>query len=300
MKLFDRILVAVGEGGGSDDLIRYARAVRTMLPEARFCFVHVLGWSTHSQFHAEPVTHTQARQRLEEAVRQHFGDADAQCLVIHGSVPDRILEIAAELPAGVILVGHDREHRGRRSLARRLAMQAPCSVWMKPAGAGASLSRVLAAIDYSEPSAYALSMAGHIARRAGSIECRALHVYLNEAAAGVDEYQAPDRARQRDAFDRFTAPLDTAAVELTPVLVEGVDVAAALNHVAKTDPFDLVVMGCRGQSASASTLLGSESEHVMMESAVPVLIAKRQGDRIGLLQVLLDRNFHLPTPPRFG
>jgi len=38
----------------------------------------------------------------------------------------------------------------------------------------------------------------------------------------------------------------------------------------------------------------------MMESKVPVLIAKRRGERIGLLQALLDRNFHLQEPPRFG
>jgi hypothetical protein len=63
---------------------------------------------------------------------------------------------------------------------------------------------------------------------------------------------------------------------------------------------DLVVMGSRGQSQSASILLGSESEGVMMESRIPVLIAKRPGERIGLLQALLDRKFALQEPPRFG
>jgi nucleotide-binding universal stress UspA family protein len=159
---------------------------------------------------------------------------------------------------------------------------------------------VVAAIDYSGHSAFALSVAGHIARRAGSSTCRALHVYLNEASTATDEYKASDRAREREAFERFTAPLDTAAVEVNPVLVEGVSVAESVNRLAESDPMDLVVMGSRGQSRSVSILLGSESEGVMMESKIPVLIAKRRGERIGLLQALIDRQFQLQEPPRFG
>ena len=298
MKLFEHVMVAVRDGNGGADLIRYASAIHKLLPHAGFTFVHVMGWEARSTHRVGPATHAQVLQHLEEDVARGFGAG--RSLVLHGSVVDRLLETAAELAADVILVGHAKEHSRRRSTARRLAMQAPCSVWMKPIQSGPSLRRVLAAIDYSEPSAYALSVAGHIARFAGSTECRALHTYLNGTSAGVDQYQASDRSRERDAFDRFTAPLDTAGVRLQPILVEGASVAAAVNHVAASDPVDLVVMGSRGQSRSLSTLLGSESEHVMMESEVPVLIAKRRGERIGILQALLDRNFHLQESPRFG
>jgi len=300
MKLFERVLVAVDAGSPGVDLIRYARAMSGILGDVEFCFVHVLGWSTHSRFRSEPTTHAQALQQLTEDVSVNFGSGRTRRLVLHGNVVDILLETAAEIAADLILVGHASEHNGRRSLARRLAMQAPCSVWMKPANSVASVSRVMAAIDYSGHSAYALSVAGHIARRAGSTSCRALHVYLNEGSAGVEEYRATDRAREREAFDRFTAPLDTASVEVEPVLVEGVSVADTVNRLAESDPIDLVVMGSRGQSRSASILLGSESEDVMMESKVPVLIAKRRGERIGLLQALLDRQLQLQEPPRFG
>ena len=300
MKLFERVLVAVDAGAGGIDLIRYTRTIAGVLGNVELCFVHVLGWSTQSQFRSEPITHAQALQRLREDVSTNFDSGPTRCHVLHGNVVDGLLEAAAELAADLIVVGHASEHHGRRSLARRLAMQAPCSVWMKPAGAVSSVRRVVAAIDYSGHSAYALSVAGHIARRAGSSTCRALHVYLNEASSVVDEYKASDRAREREAFERFTAPLDTAAVELQPVLVEGVSVAESVNQLAESDPMDLLVMGSRGQSRSVSILLGSESEGVMMESKIPVLIAKRRGERIGLLQALIDRKFQLQEPPRFG
>src|SRR5215813_8213851 len=202
MNLFQQVMVAVGDAVEDADLLGYARSVRELAPGAAFRFVHVLGWPAPS---AEgPVVHRDVLQQLESAVRRNFGPNDpGSCRVLHGNVIDRLLETAAESGADVILVGHGRDHSGRRSLARRLAMKAPCSVWMVPEGSPAAIHRVLAAIDYSEPSAHALSLAGRIARRAGSAECFALHVYFDEALAGVAEYAEERRANQKDAFARF-------------------------------------------------------------------------------------------------
>jgi nucleotide-binding universal stress UspA family protein len=269
MKLFERVLVAVGAGEAGLDLVRYARDLGGVLSGASFSFVHVLGWSK------EPVTHADALRRLQSDVAEHFGDSRAQCEVIHGVVIDRLLETVGEQSADLILVGHARADSGRRSLARRLAMQSPCSVWMKPFQAPSRFARVLAAIDYSDPSAYALSVSGHLARRAGSAGCRALHVY----PSAPEDRESVDRDRERAAFDRFSAPLDTAAIQVEPVLVEADSVADAVRQVAQSEPVDLVVMGSRGQSRSITTLLGSESEHVLMESRTPVLITKRRVDR---------------------
>ena len=284
MKLFERLLVAVGDVEQENDLLRYSSLVRGLSDHAEVFFVHVLGWSSHLPSKA-PATHADTLRVLEKNVAVHArAEHRTQCLVLHGNVVDRLLEIAAELTADLILVGHSREHGGRRSLARRLAMQAPCSLWMRPRNSAARVARVLAAVDYSEPSAYALSVAGHIARRSGSSECLAVHVLSGEGRIGV---------RERAAFQRFAAPLDTASVNVQPVLEEGGDVAHAVDRLVQTREVDLIVMGSRGQSRSASILLGSESEHVLMESKVPVLIAKRKGERMGLLQALLDRQFQL-------
>ena len=133
MKLFDRVLIAVDADSGGIDLIRYTRAIASVLGDVELCFVHILGWSTQSQFRLERTTHAQALHRLTEAVSSNFGGGRIRCQVLHGSVVDSLLEAGAEFDADLILVGHSGA-QGRRSLARRLAMQAPCSVWMKPAG----------------------------------------------------------------------------------------------------------------------------------------------------------------------
>jgi nucleotide-binding universal stress UspA family protein len=258
MKLYERVLVAVGPGEPGIDLIRYARALAALLDRASFTFVHVLGWSK------EPVRHADALARLHRDIAAHFGSTEAPATVVHGVVVDRLLELAAESSADLILVGHARENSGRRALARRLAMQAPCSVWMKPFRAPAAFREVVAAVDYSESSADAMTAAAHLARRAGAVRCRALHVA-----------ETTSSGRDRAAFDRFTAPLDTASLDVEPVLVEGSAVAAAADEAAASDPIDLIVMGSRGRSRSESVLLGGEAEEVLMHSRTPVLVVKR-------------------------
>ena len=301
MTLFQRILIAVGADESDLDLIRYARILAAMSHGVECHFLHVLGWPGRNRSEAPPLTHEQARRRLEQAVTDNFGAGrGVTSQVLHGNLVDSVLETAIESAADLILVGHSSGKSGRRALARRLAMRAPCSVWMRPEGSAPGIRRVLAAIDYSSHSAYALSVAAHVARSAGNASCMALHVYFDEAVVRAEDAQDTARTRERESYERFTAPLDLAGLSVEPLFEEGADVAHAVGRVAGRAGADLVVMGSRGQSASASILLGSESEHVLMESHIPVLIVKRHGERIGLLQALLDRDFSIQNPPRFG
>ena len=194
MKMFQRAIVAVGDVERDAELLRYARLLRTISPGIECCFVHVLNWALKSRSAGPPPTHKQALERLAAAVGQHFGSERADCRVLTGDLVDRLLETIAESAADVVLVGHASGHSGRRALARRLSMQAPCCVWMRPEGSATQVRRVIAATDYSEPSAYALSLAAGIAARTGSTECLALHVYFDPSLDGSGDVQAAVRA----------------------------------------------------------------------------------------------------------
>jgi len=299
-RLFERAVIAVGDAGRDAALIRYARSLHRLSPGMECHFVHVLTWANRPRAAEAQITHVEALQRLEDAVAKHFAGPGAFCHVLTGDLVDRLLEYIAESGADLVLLGHASEHGGRRALARRLAMKAPCSVWMRPGGASSEVNRVIAAIDYSEPSAYALSLGARIAARAGSADCLALHVYFDQAITASGDSDGARRAGEQEAFRRFAAPLDTGGIPVRPLFEESPDVAHAVERIALATNADLVVMGSRGQSRSASVMLGSESDQMLMEAKVPVLIAKRRGERIGLLQALLDRDFHLQDPPRFG
>ena len=72
--------------------------------------------------------------------------------MLTGPRTDRLLAFLAEQQIDLAIVGHKQQTPGRRATARRLTMKAPCSVWMIPEGAPATISRILVPIDFSDHS----------------------------------------------------------------------------------------------------------------------------------------------------
>jgi nucleotide-binding universal stress UspA family protein len=295
-------MVAVARAPGDEDLFDYARMLGGLFADARFDFVHVL--PPPSLMASGPQgglpSHRTVVDQLEGSVSRRFGEAaDVRCSVLTGDRVDKLLEHAAGAGCDLVLMGHRRNRSGRRSLARRLAMKVPCSLWLAPEGSPAKITRVLAAVDFSEPSAQAVSAAARVASRAGLPELAAFHVFFDESLAMYEDTLAAERADEA-GFSRFLAPLDLHGVRVQKVFAESPSVSGAALRRVQDDGVDLIVMGTRGQSASAAILLGSESEQMIMESPVPVLVVKARGERIGLLQALLDRDFREAGSPRFG
>lgn len=298
MDYFARVTVALCLDAVDRDVLRYARLVRDLAP-ARLAvsFVHVVPVPGGRDRHGRaPRSVTDAYAAVTAAVAEHFGDAaDTTVDVLTGAHLDELLTSAAAAESDLIMVGHSSTARGYRSSSRRLAMKAPCSVWMVPEGAPARISHVIAAIDFSPSSARAASLATLIASRAGLGRCTLLHI-LEPTVLGVD---AAERAELREPFERFLAPIDRHGVEVRELVRESGSVPKALLESAESEGADLIVMGTRGRSPSAAVLLGSESEAVIQTSTLPVLVTKDRGERLGLLRALLDRDA-LRTGSRSG
>ena len=114
------------------------------------------------------------------------------------------------------------------------------------------------------------------------------HLHIDMPAFDADRAEVVERARQ-------------AGVERM-LLVGCVDAEAGHRRalrVAEEQSAGLIVMGTRGRSRSAAVLLGSETEHVIMESRIPVLAVKRSGTRVKMLQALRDRRLHERGYERF-
>jgi nucleotide-binding universal stress UspA family protein len=167
---------------------------------------------------------------------------------------------------------------------------------MVPEDSPPRITGVVAAVDFSLSAAHALSMATLIAKRAGLERCTALHVQEPRPVA----LDGAERQGAERAVSRFLSPLDLHDVAVTRRIEEGGSVAGAVNAVVRESSLDLVVVGTRGRSPSAAVLLGSESEHVLVESEVPVLVTKETGERIGVLRALLDRDLQPRFAARFG
>lgn len=287
MHSFQRVVVALSRSGSDAELIRYAAVVTRLGITQAVHFVHVTVSSNLTV--ADLAAQHDDLQRLVEA---HFGatqdELQVSCHVLEGSRTDALLEFAGEQEADLILLGHRKQSRGCRSLACGLAMTAPCSVWVIPEGAPATISRIIAPVDFSEHSADSLSQALMIAHLQGFEECRALHVSFDPLAFTHEEREEGFRIYERHNFNEFLKPVNTHGIAVVPEFDDSPNVAGTILRSAEKMSADLIVMSTRGRSRAAAILLGSTTLQTLMDSPLPVLAVKHYGAHLNLLQVLRD------------
>lgn len=293
MQRFQHLMVCLSHSDSDFGLVRYAAMLARLDTLLEVRFVHVL---PEPQAGSVAHEHDRAIRESERSVADAFlnvpENVRVYCDVLKGPLLDRLLSCAIEQEVDLMLLGHRPDHPpGRGSLVRRLAMQAPCSIWIVPDGSPLSLKRILVPVDFSEHAADAMRVATAMARLRGEADCLALHVYSNEAVLTYEEEDPLLLGQKEKAFEQFLASIDCRDVGVTPILSEGTNVAHTIHRVAQEQQVDLKVMATRGRSRSATILLGSVTEGVIIEARTPVLVVKHFGARIGVLQVLMDRRF---------
>jgi nucleotide-binding universal stress UspA family protein len=274
---FHRIIVAVPTGDDAASLVSYAGMLRQRFSAELFP-VHVPPNSQRDVEAALPIP----------------------CKLLFGPVEDCLLWYASEIRADLMLMGHRIAGRKRKTLVRRLAMNAPCSVWMVPEECQPALSRILAPVDFSPRAADALRVACRIALAAGIESVTGLYVHFEDVVAFSEEVEDDFRSNLDTAFLRFIAPLDLGGIDVMPSIEESSQVVSTILRVASQEESDLIVMSTRGRSRSAAVLLGSVTEETVIQSRRPVLAVKHFGARMGLLKVLISPEVRHGNEQRFG
>lgn len=123
--------------------------------------------------------------------------------------------------------------------------------------------KILVGIDGSEHSMWALMEAGNIAKKFSGF-VKAVTVYKR----GMEE----DAERIGQKAKRF---LETEKIDCILLTILGSNPSRALVDIAKSENFDLVVVGSRGLSSAAAFLLGSVSKQVVSKAPCDVLVVKK-------------------------
>lgn len=214
----------------------------------------------------------------------------AEFRAVAGASPSRVLhELAEALGARAIVVGPT--HHGtvlRRitgSTPEHVLDHAPCPVAVAPDGyaqrttGGGALRRIAVAYDGGDEAAHALSAAAELARASGA-RLRLVTV-VNSAGIGmyppldVASYERLSDLARGEAQARLTAAVADAqleGVEVEVAVLEG-DVDVALVEDSHED--DVIFAGSRGHGPFRRVLLGSVSNHLLRQSACPVVIVPR-------------------------
>jgi nucleotide-binding universal stress UspA family protein len=296
MPLFRSVLVLTSPDIESRTMVEHAAAIARSLAPDRMQLLHVAPAVSTSA--AEEAVVARLMAIAPDPLGRWHQDGRLCTSVPRGHPLDATLGAIEAADADLVLVPGESLNAGRRVVARRLAMYAPCSVWMVPHSTPPSLRPVLVPVDFSPRAGDALRVGAALAACAGDTTCRALHVRFDPSRATPDEHDETDvMGREHEAFALFVARIDLGDVEAVPLFEEGHDVARAITRVGAEQGGGVIVMGTRGRTRASALLLGSETEHVLLSSTISVLAVKHFGAGLRLREALTDpRVSHRGTP----
>lgn len=157
------------------------------------------------------------------------------------------------------------------------------------------MKKIIVPIDFSEHSEYALKTAAQLAKKYNA-ELLALHMLemsdIMLTASEGEQYQKAvfffKLAEQK--FESFLAKPYLQGIKVVPI-VKHFKVFSEVNDVAKEQDADLIVMGSHGVSGLKEFFVGSNTERVVRNADIPVLVVKHELTNINFNQVLFASNF---------
>ena len=149
-----------------------------------------------------------------------------------------------------------------------------------------AITRILVPVDFSDHSDLALRYANRLAERFNAT-MEVLHVVDDPFVAGAwsPEAMAPNipellddlvGAARKKLADMQAAAIDKGTRFTTRVLTSIVSgkPADCITDYARTEPFDLIVMGTHGRTGLSHALLGSVAERVVRTAPCPVMTVR--------------------------
>ena len=157
------------------------------------------------------------------------------------------------------------------------------------------MKKIIVPIDFSEHSEFALKAAAQLAKKYNA-ELLALHMLemsdIMLTASEGEQYQKAvfffKLAEQK--FETFLAKPYLQDIKVVPI-VKHFKVFSEVNDVAKDEEADLIVMGSHGVSGLKEFFVGSNTERVVRNAEIPVLVVKHELVNINFDQVLFATNF---------
>lgn len=140
------------------------------------------------------------------------------------------------------------------------------------------MKKIIIPVDFSEQSEYALKTAAKLAKKYDA-ELLVLHMLemsdiMLSASDGLQNQKAAfflQLAQQK--FDNFLKKDYLDDIKITPI-IKHFKVFSEVNEVALKNDADLIVMGSHGTSGLAEFFVGSNTERVVRNANIPVLVVK--------------------------
>lgn len=223
--------------------------------------------------------------------------SDISYIVKEGQLAKKVLKLAHDKSADMIVVGRKVTLPGSGVGAQRLARRASCTLMIIPENSVPKVEKILVPSDFSEYSKDALEEAILISERNNnSIEIICQNVYTvpsgyHYTGKSYEEFAAIMHTHAEIKYKKFIRKIDTKGVTITPLYTRDEDDDPVEDIVKKAIEIkaDGIIIGAKGRTAATALFLGSIAERLIrMNDKIPLLVTRPKGKNAGILDYILE------------
>lgn len=240
------------------------------------------------------------KEAMEKVVKEHFPDIKGIAIsyvVKEGNLSKKILKLAEEKSADMILVGRKVDLPGTGVASQRLARRASCSLLIVPEGAKAKINKLLVPSDFSEYSKDALEEAIMIVEKhGGTAEIVCQNVFnvpsgYHFTGKSLEEFTEIMKMHAEINYKKFIKKIDTKGVKITSIYTQDDNDDPVQEIVSKALEIeaDGIIIGAKGRTAATALFIGSMAERLIQyNDSLPLLVTRPKGKNAGILDYILE------------
>ena len=233
---------------------------------------------------------------IEDQLKRIVKDVDSwKKLVKEGEPCDEIIKLSKEnnidlVVAGLWGKGHGRKFKTAGTVIKRILQKSHLDIVAVHPETKPPVKNIGVGVDLSEISFTALKKAISLAERLKIDRIEVVHAFelpLGYYKIGLSHKEATDRlvSHIEEKFNSKIEEIGKDRVELKLNILEG-ETTEVINRFVKDKNIDILFIGARGSSKSATVLLGNVVEKILYSANTTVWIVKSHEHNIGFWRAI--------------
>jgi nucleotide-binding universal stress UspA family protein len=301
-----KLIVCLDQSDLDDTLVRFASFVSRVNQTKKIYFTNVI---RNLQIPKEVLEEfpnlidnmvEERKRQMKDVVDKNFGkkeDIEFSYVVKEGQLSKKILKLAHEKSADMIIIGRKVTLPGTGVISQRLARRASCSLLIIPEKAEPKMDKLLVPSDFSDYSRDALEEAVMIVEKyGGKAEIICQNVFTipsgyHFTGKSYEEFTSIMLMHAEINFKKFIRNIDTKNLKITPIYTQDDDDDPVEEIIAKAKEIsaDGIIIGAKGRTAATALFIGSMAERlIQLNETFPLLVTRPKGKNAGILDYILE------------
>jgi len=240
------------------------------------------------------------KSQMKQVVKENLDpdlNVSTAFIVREGQLSKKILKLASEKSADLILVGKKTSINGSGVITQRLARRASCSLLIVPENSLPKIKKILVPSDFSDYSKDALEEAIEITEKNdGKSEIICQNVFsvpsgYHFTGKSYEEFSEIMLMHAQVNYKKFIRKIDTKGHKIIPLYTRDEDDDPVVDIINKAQEIEanIIIIGAKGRTAATALFIGSLAERlIQINNKVPLLVTRPKGKNAGIIEYILD------------